>query len=144
MLNHLLLGFDGSEPARKALKFAHDLILQTHAKLTVLYVLEFPRVLSIAPLDGYIVTAPARDPKDLEIARKMLDEALADLPASQVEQNVLVGDSVADVICAEAARLKVDLIVVGARGRSPGGRWLLGSASDRIVHHAGRPVTVVH
>lgn len=144
MLRHVLLGFDGSAPARKALKFAHDLVLQTHAKLTVLFVLEFPRVVPVAPLDGYFVAAPSHDPKDVEVARKMLEEAVADLPPSEVLQQVTVGASVADVVCQEGARLEVDLIVVGARGRSPGGRWLLGSVSDRIVHHAGRPVAVIH
>jgi len=144
MIRSLLVGFDGSEPARKALKFAHDLTVQTHAKLTVLFVMEFPRVVPVAPLDGYFVAAPAHDPRDLEMARKMLEEAVADLPPAEVMQQVTVGASVADVVCQEGARLEVDLIVVGARGRSPGGRWLLGSVSDRIVHHAGRPVAVVH
>lgn len=144
MLHHILVGFDGSEPARKALSFAHALAVQAHAKLTVLYVLELPRVLPIAPLDGFVVTAPSHDPADIDLASKMLDRALAGLPPAEVVQQITVGASVAETICQEGTRLGVDLVVVGARGRSAGGRWLLGSVSDRIVHHAGRPVTVVH
>ncbi len=144
MLRHVLVGFDGSAPARKALEFARDLAVQTHAKLSVLYVLELPRVLPIAPLDGYLVTSPTHDPQDLELARKWLEEALAGMAPADVTQLVTVGPSVADAVCDEGKRLEVDLIVVGARGRSPGGRWLLGSVSDKIVHHAGRAVTVVH
>ena len=48
----------------------------------------------------------------------------------------------ADTIVDTAAKLGVDLIVVGARGLGPGRRFLLGSISDRVVHHAGCPVTV--
>ena len=143
MIEHLLVGFDGSEPSRRALKFAHDLARQTGARLTVLFALELPHVLPIGPLDSFVVTAPGRDPREVEAARKLLDDALADLPAARVEQKVLVG-SPADLLCDEGARLGVDLIVVGARGRTAGGRWLLGSVSDRVVHHAGRPVVVVH
>ncbi|HEY3447940.1 MAG TPA: universal stress protein [Myxococcales bacterium] len=143
MVRHLLVGFDGSEPSKKALRFAHDLAQQTGARLTALFVLELPTVLPIGPFDTFLVTAPGRDPRELEAARKLLEEAVKDLPQSSVEQKVTVGRP-ADVICDEAAKLGADLIVIGARGLSTGGRWLLGSVSDRVVHHAGRPVVVVH
>ena len=45
------------------------------------------------------------------------------------------------VAAAEAER--ADLIVVGTRGLARAGRWLLGSVSDYVVHHAGSPVLVV-
>ena len=45
------------------------------------------------------------------------------------------------VAAAEAER--ADLIVVGTRGLARAGRWLLGSVSDHVVHHAGCPVLVV-
>lgn len=144
MIKHVLVGFDGSEPARKALRFAHELATQAHAKLTVQHVLELPRILPIAPLDGFVVTAPGNDAADVELARTMLDQAVAELPAGEIVPLVTIGESVVEVLCREGARLDVDLIVVGARGRNPAGRWLLGSVSDRVVHHAGRPVTVVH
>jgi len=143
MIRHLLVGFDGSESSKKALQFAHDLAQQTGARLSALFVLELPRVLPIGPLDSFLVTAPARDPRELEVARKLLEEAIADLPQARVEQRVQVGRA-ADLICEEADKLGVDLVVVGARGVGAGGRWLLGSVSDRVVHHAGRPVVVVH
>lgn len=143
MIRHILVGFDGSESARKALRFAHDLAVQTHAKLTLLFVLELPHVLPIGPLDGYLVTAPSRDPEEIKTVQRLLDEAVADLPAAEVDKRVEVGRA-ADVVCEQANRLGADLIVVGARGLSAGGRWLLGSVSDRVTHHAGRPVVVVH
>ncbi|MBI5547736.1 MAG: universal stress protein [Deltaproteobacteria bacterium] len=143
MIGHVLVGFDGSASARKALRFAHDLAAQTGARLTALLVLELPHVLPIGPLDSYIVTAPQADPSEMERVRRLLGEAVADLPAAKVDQRVEVGRA-AEVLCEQATKLGVDLIVVGARGLGVGGRWLLGSVSDRVVHHADRPVTVVH
>ena len=143
MVKHILVGFDGSDSSRRALRFAHDLAQQTGAKLTVLFVLELPLLLPIGPMDSYLMTSPATDAKELERVHKMLDEAVADLPKKDVEKRVEVGRA-AQTLCDWGEKLAVDLIVVGARGLGAGGRWLLGSISDRVVHHAGRPVVVVH
>lgn len=143
MVGHILVGFDASPSARKALAFAHDLARQVGARLTVVFVIEPPHVLPIGPFDSYVVTAPARDPQEIEAVRGLLDKEVADLPTASVEKRVEIGRP-ADVILEQGERLAADLIVIGARGLGAGGRWLLGSVSDRVVHHAGRPVVVVH
>ena len=143
MVEHILVGFDGSESSRKAVRFAHDLAVQTHAKLTLVFVLELPHVLPIGPLDSYLVTGSARAPEEIKAVQRLLDEVAADLPAVSVDRRVEIGRP-ADVLCEQAEQCGADLIVVGARGVGLGGRWLLGSVSDRVVHHAGRPVVVVH
>ncbi len=48
-----------------------------------------------------------------------------------------------DAITAAAEAESADLIVVGSHGRSTVGRFLLGSVSDHVVHHATCPVLVV-
>ena len=48
-----------------------------------------------------------------------------------------------DVAISLAQSWGPDLIVVGRRGQSPVKRWLLGSVSERIVHHASVPVLLV-
>jgi nucleotide-binding universal stress UspA family protein len=74
----------------------------------------------------------------------MLEEIAASLPPDQVkiDRVVEIGPA-ADTICDQAEKLNADMIFVGARGQKPIGRWLLGSISDRVVHHAKRAVTVV-
>ena len=143
-IQHILVGIDGSEGSRRAARFAHALAVPLGARLTLMVVLEPPRVLAFGPLDGFAFSAPKLDEAHLAGARKLLQEVGNDLPAGQVAHVVEVGD-VADTLCAQAESLGADLVVVGARGMaSAAGRWLLGSVSDRVVHHARRPVTVVH
>lgn len=142
MIRHILVAVDGSESCRKAARFAHDLAQQTQARITLLFVLEPPRALPVAFMDAEVITGSQRTPREVEAVRRMLDELAADLPQAQVEKVVEMGPA-ADTILAQAEALGADHIVVGARGLSAGSRWLVGSVSDRVVHHARLPVTVV-
>ncbi|WP_224366064.1 universal stress protein [Hyalangium versicolor] len=143
MIEHILVAIDGSEHSRRAARFAHDLAQQTRARITLLFVLEPPRVLPLGFLDAAAISPPHASPQEMEKVQRLLDEVAADLPKAQVEKLVELGQP-ADTIGTVAERTQADLIVVGARGLSRGGRWLLGSVSDRVIQHAGRPVTVVH
>jgi nucleotide-binding universal stress UspA family protein len=49
----------------------------------------------------------------------------------------------ADEILNTAEQGKYDMIVIGSRGMGAVGRFLVGSVSDRVVHHAHCSVTVV-
>lgn len=55
----------------------------------------------------------------------------------------VVHDSPGKAIVEEAQRWHADLIVVGSHGRGFWGRTLLGSTSDRVLHHAPCSVLVV-
>lgn len=141
MIQHLLIAVDGSPSSHHAANQGLGLARQTQAKVTLLFVLEAPPVIPVGPLSGYVMTSPPRTEADLERARTELN-SLAENAAVPVETRVELG-SPADVICELADRLSVDLVVIGARGLSAGTRWLLGSVSDRVVHHAPCPVLVV-
>ncbi|MFY0573054.1 universal stress protein [Cystobacter fuscus] len=94
-------------------------------------------------MDAELISGAPRSTEELAAVRRLLDEVAADLPSAQVEKVVEMGRP-ADTIVAMADKLGADHIVVGARGLNAGGRWLLGSVSDRVLQLAGRPVTVVH
>ncbi len=143
MIKHNLVAIDGSDSSRKAARFAHDLAQQTSARITLLFVLEPPRMLALGFLDSELISSSQRSPEELEAVRRLLDEVASDLPKAQVDKVVEIGRP-ADTIVAQADALGADHLVIGARGLNPGGKWLLGSVSDRVVQHAGRPVTVVH
>jgi nucleotide-binding universal stress UspA family protein len=60
----------------------------------------------------------------------------------RVERSIVVGQPAAAIVAAAEER-RTDLVVVGARGLGLLGRLVLGSVSDRVVHHAPCPVLVV-
>ncbi|MFN7132914.1 MAG: universal stress protein [Myxococcales bacterium] len=143
MIRHILVAVDGSERSRKAARFARSLVSTPDAKITLLYVLEPQHGVAVGFFDAVAVTPAPVDEKHAERVQQMLTKLASELPGVAVEKVVEIGP-VADTIIEQADRLGADLIVVGARGLGAGERWLLGSVSDRVVHHARRPVTVVH
>jgi len=141
MLRRVLVAIDGSEHSRKAAEFAADLVRRNDAQLILLTVLEQPWVVAFGPLDAYAI-GPTESEQRVAAARKQLDEIAAQFPPDRVEKHVEMGDP-AEVICAQATKLNADTVVVGARGLGAVTRWLMGSVSDRVVHHCPVPVTVV-
>lgn len=141
MVRHLLLAFDGSKGAQHAAVFAFGLAQLAHAKVTVLTVLPQPDIVPVGPLSGYAALMPPMSEAQAAQTKVQLDQLARNHPEVPTETLVEIG-LVADTIVDTAARLKVDLVVVGARGLGPGRRFLLGSVSDRVVHHAPCPVTV--
>ncbi len=74
----------------------------------------------------------------------VLKRAASSLGASigPVERSVVLGQPATEILAAAEAP-GVDLVVIGARGLGLFGRLVLGSVSDRVVHHAPCPVLVV-
>ena len=56
---------------------------------------------------------------------------------------LVVGKPAGNVICKEAEKEKVELIVTGSRGLGKTRRTILGSVSDYVVHHTCCPVCIV-
>jgi nucleotide-binding universal stress UspA family protein len=142
MIKNILVGVDGSKPSVQACHYAMDLASQTQAQLTFLFVIETPQVIPVGPLSGYVTTAPARSEEEVKKAEAIVEQVAKERPGMKVTTRVELGDPV-DTICEVAKSMKADLVVVGARGHNAAQRFLLGSVSDRVVHHASCPVLVV-
>jgi nucleotide-binding universal stress UspA family protein len=143
MVRHVMVAVDGSENSRKAAAFGRELARDVGGRLTLLYVLEPPPVVVVGFPEVYGMTNRQPTQEELDAVRKMLDEVAGELPADRVEKVIEYGVA-AQTILDQCESRKADLLVIGARGLGPMGRWLLGSVSDRVVHHSRCPVTVVH
>lgn len=135
--HRIVVGYDGSPSAHKAVTEARQIALQNHAEL---HVVSVARPLGV-PDD---VETEAFVENSRTFHQKLLDELAAELGESaiSVAYEVAVGHP-AEQIIFRADQLDADLIVVGDRGRSKIKRKLLGSVSDRVVRHADRAVMVV-
>jgi nucleotide-binding universal stress UspA family protein len=130
----IVIGYDGSEAARRGLARIREL---TARQLAVLVVAVEPDIRSPglgAELTGQAVAAEPL----IEEARTLLsgEEGVA------IETRAAVGDPAAVLI--EAARESgADLVIVGRRGQDFVARTLLGSVSQRVVQNAPCDVLVV-
>lgn len=142
MVKNILVGVDGSKPSIDASHFAMGLAEQMSAQLTFLFVIETPQVIPVGPLSGYVTTSSARSQEDVKKAEAIVEEIAKERPGLKVSTRVELGQPV-ETICEVAKSLGADLVVVGARGHNAAQRFLMGSVSDRVVHHAPCPVLVV-
>lgn len=142
MLSHMLIGVDGSASSLHAARFGLSMARQTNARVTMVYVLETPAVIPFGPLSGYLTTSAPKTEQEIAKASAMLDELTREYAEVKCEKRVEPGHA-ADVLCELAGKVDADLVVVGARGRGAGTRFLMGSVSDRVTHHAPCPVLVV-
>jgi nucleotide-binding universal stress UspA family protein len=136
-MERIVVGFDGSEHARKALQRAAEIANgATVAVVSAANVTPYLR----DPAGG---VGPV-DPADAEARTKALAEAREFLEGKGVNGVYVEGHGrPADVIVEEAEESGADLIVVGTRGHGATRQLFMGSVSTNVVHHAPCDVLVV-
>jgi nucleotide-binding universal stress UspA family protein len=136
-MKRIVVGFDGSDQARKALERAAD--IAGGATVAVVCSADVSRLMR-DPAGGVSPIEPA----DAEARAAALAEARRYLEGRNVEGVYVEGTGhPADVIVQEAEESGADLIVVGTRGLNAAKRLVLGSVSTTVVHHAPCDVLVV-
>jgi nucleotide-binding universal stress UspA family protein len=132
--SRILVAYDGSEAARRALEHVADLAAGG-ADVTVLTVVA-TRLTSLG-------RTPV-DPAALDAARQRLEEAYDELERRgiRVRAERAVGDP-AERILEEAERRRADLVVAGSHGKPLSTQLLLGSVSTKVVRNARCAVLVV-
>jgi nucleotide-binding universal stress UspA family protein len=139
-MRSIVVGTDGSPSADAAVRRAAEIAKGTGSRVHL--VTAFPDV----PTYRETIRSSAKaEPIDLrQVAESVLareSRALQD-EGIEVTTHAREGDP-ADVIIEVAQEEGADLIVVGARGLSGLQRFLLGSVSSKLSHHAPTSVMVV-
>ena len=134
-MTRVLFAVDGSEPAKRALRYARR--LKTDDEVIVASVA--PALIEAPHTAEY--TDPSHDPA---VARRDLEEARALLAADGVKAETVLrtGNPAAEII-AIAEERGVEVIIVGSHGVHGIERFLLGSIAERLVRHATCDVLVV-
>jgi nucleotide-binding universal stress UspA family protein len=136
MPKNILVGYDGSETARRAYLFALELAACSGAKVHVVSVLQIENGTDTAAL---MIT---EDSKERVEALKNEIASLSVSPGVPVEVQMVHG-SPGDAILAYVTPHAIDHIVVGQTERGALARWLVGSTATDVLANAHVPVTVV-
>jgi nucleotide-binding universal stress UspA family protein len=136
-VKHILVAYDGSQPAEHAFDFGLTLAMKFDAALHVLAVARPPELPEDVETEAIIETA--RDEYQRQFGALQGRAAKSGVKASFV---VAVGHP-AEQIVHYAETHGVDHIVLGHRGKSFFSRWLIGSVSKQVMHYAHCTTTVV-
>ena len=144
MFSSIVVGTDGSETARKAVREAVELAKSVGASLDIVSAYE--------PVSNQRLREESRQaPEDLqwmvnprEDVEATLRDASERVDAAGVKVNTYAreGDP-ADAILDVAEERGADLIVVGNKGMTGAKRFLLGSVPNKVSHHAPCSVLII-
>lgn len=131
----VVVGYDGSEPSRAALKAAARRV-GSDGVVYVVHAYDLPPDFLGYPNFDRLLSERKNH------GRALLDAAAAEEPAGPEYVLELIGGPPAQAIADVASARHADEIVVGARGHGRV-RALLGSTSHELLHIADRPVLVI-
>lgn len=135
----VLVAYDGSAPARKAVRYAFD----SHAdeEIVLLRVVELADSFTDAGIN--ILQDMIRDREDeaTEQLREDIDD-LIDADTVDFRAETVTGDP-ARAVVEYAEDHDVDHVIVGSHGRSGVSRVLLGSVAEKIARRSPVSVTIV-
>jgi nucleotide-binding universal stress UspA family protein len=133
----IVVGVDGSEPSKRALRWAADQAKLVGAELEAVTAWEYPPTLGWAP------PYPSDFDPDKDARRALQETADAVLgPDHGVGLRITVTEGHPAFVLTEAAK-GAELLVVGSRGHGAFAGMLLGSVSEYCASHASCPVVVV-
>ena len=141
MFTNILLASDGSECALKAAAVAATLANKFAARLTIINIYE--PIPTVGPY-GEIVNTELNERYVRELQEHAISPVgrIMDKTGVPYQSRQEVGQPAAEIIRV-AEEEGCDLVVLGSRGLSGFQEFLLGSVSDRVVHHAHCPVLIV-
>jgi nucleotide-binding universal stress UspA family protein len=134
-MNKILVGYDGSEGSKQALDKSISL-LDEQGELLLLAVIPSPSDKTY--VDNEMYNTIKRK------AENMITEIVKDMGNQEFTITGIIEEGDPSVRIIEASnRLNVDLIVLGSKGTSKIGRYLIGSVANKVVQYAHKPVMVV-
>jgi nucleotide-binding universal stress UspA family protein len=144
MFASIVVGTDGSDTAKSAVRYAIDLARELGAQLHLVSAYEpVPshrlRERRMAMPDDVQWAVSDRDDVMALLQEAAEDARLAGVAAELFARQGDAADAIIDVAEEQGA----DLIVVGNRGMTGAKRFLLGSVPNRVSHHAPCSVLIV-
>lgn len=147
---HITVAVDGSANSRRAAEFAAKLALRLGSRLTVLTVVEPPKVPRLVTMDPRLLPDyPGMIDSLREASEAQGRQLLGDLRNLVRSSTGLEPDArlemgpVRETLLQIVSKLRPDLLVVGTRGMTGIRRLIVGSVSEAMVRYAPCSVVVV-
>lgn len=141
MYSNILVTYDGSELSKKSIEVAAGFVKDNPSvHVEVIYVSNIPYVVVG---EGVFIPTPSQTVDYLASTQAIMDEVktrIASIPNATVVQKE---GPVAKTILDHAEASKSDLIIIGSKGHSAIGEFVLGSVSHNVVQHSKVPVLIV-
>ncbi len=137
MFKRIVVPVDGSEHSRKALDYAKALAEKFNS--TIWLVHAFPQTSDLLGYNEYEKLVARRE----AAGQKILDEAHAHLGTDLDVREELLEEPATEAILNVAETRQADLIVMGTRGLGTLQGLLMGSVSNKVLHHAKCPVMII-
>lgn len=148
MYEAVLVPTDGSKLSKRAADHALEIARQFGSTVHALYVIDDQYTRRVTEVAGEL-SRNTPEIQELEEYREITGDKLtaeviqhAHEAGLNAESTVINGDP-ADVITEFAESEGIDLIVIGARGRSAVGKYFLGDVAGKVARHATMPVMLV-
>lgn len=144
-MKKVLVPFDGSETAHRALDFAAGLGQPFGSEIMVVNVIvpyDFTKVPPRKPknaIEEAEMAAKEPEPTPLDIAKVLLDK----LGYTSASYRLIVDIDPAERILEYAKNSEVDMIILGNRGMGMLAELLMGSVSMKISQYADCPVVIM-
>jgi len=143
MFSRILIAVDGSPFAERALEHAVDLSKKYGSKLLIAHVV-LRRFYAVTPSEAGVLATTVFVKEMESEGKKIIDKSDEFAREAGVPHECkLVQGVPADEIVRLAQSENVDLIVLGSRGLTEVRAFLLGSVSDKVIHHSKCPVLIV-
>ena len=137
MFSRILVAIDGSESAKKAFEESIYLAQKYNSGLDLVHVVQ-------CELGGDSANTFEIIEELKNNAKKMLEEYKTQAVNNDVIIQIMVIQGDPSQVIIELAKAKsYDLIIMGTRGRTAFQELLIGSVSQKVMHHASCPVMVV-
>lgn len=136
----IVVGVDGSEESKQALRWAIDEGHLRNATVRAVHVWTYPLIFAGEMVPPDVVDAHALRNAAQKALDETVEEVAGDNPNAYIERVVEHG-AVAHVLVEQAK--EADLLVVGSRGHGGFAGSLLGSVSQQCAHHAPCAVVII-
>jgi nucleotide-binding universal stress UspA family protein len=140
MFSKILVPVDGSDNSFRALEQAIFLAKGTGASLTAMHVIENPPTVYVESqklLNELLANYRAESAKVLDRCKQVAEKS-----GVQIETVIAEGDPASSIV-GYAHKEGFDQIVIGSRGLGKFKEMVLGSVSNKVLHHAKVSVLIV-